>query len=369
MPYLRSVLQTAVRLDVIFDTYRTNSLKTSTREKRGKGVTCRVQGGGRLPLNWKLFLRSNRNKIEICQYIAKYISSAVQIDGKYIICTIDNKIIAYPEGDYSEIEPCNHEEADSRIFLHIKDSITRNKVSTCLIRTVDTDVVVLAIHMASQTGINVFVAIGMGEHFRIIPAHSIAKKLGTTKSKALLLFHSITGCDTTSYFNTKGKKTCWSAWDSFEDITPVFIKLTEDSKSTVDADIAVIERFVIRIYDKNSPILQINDARLNLFAHKTRQIENIPPTQGALIQHTLRAILQARIWYQMTSKTIQEANPTEFGWVKTDNSFKPRWSNLPDIGKSRIFITCGCSKKCQGRCSCKREGLSCSEGCACRGKC
>ena len=40
--------------------------------------------------------------------------------------------------------PCNHEEADTRVLLHVKD-MTRNGYKKLAIRIVDTDVLILAI--------------------------------------------------------------------------------------------------------------------------------------------------------------------------------------------------------------------------------
>ena len=45
--------------------------------------------------------------------------------------------------DFSNLMPCNHEEADSRIFLHMSD-IAESGLRRVAIHTVDTDVVVLA---------------------------------------------------------------------------------------------------------------------------------------------------------------------------------------------------------------------------------
>ncbi len=42
------------------------------------------------------------------------------------------------------LAPCTHEEADTRILLHLEDSV-KQQYNKALIRTVDTDVVVLAI--------------------------------------------------------------------------------------------------------------------------------------------------------------------------------------------------------------------------------
>ena len=45
-----------------------------------------------------------------------------------------------------------------------------------------------------------WIAFGSGKTFRYIPAHSIARTIGPEKSKTLLAFHALTGCDTVSSF-------------------------------------------------------------------------------------------------------------------------------------------------------------------------
>ena len=64
IPYLDKQLQSATRLDVVWDVYTPDSLKESTREKRGKGVRRKVYGKTKLPGNWMDFLRDSVNKKE-----------------------------------------------------------------------------------------------------------------------------------------------------------------------------------------------------------------------------------------------------------------------------------------------------------------
>ena len=47
--------------------------------------------------------------------------------------------------DHSEVSPCSHEEADTRVFVHTEDASSSHK--RIAIRTVDTDVLVIAIAM------------------------------------------------------------------------------------------------------------------------------------------------------------------------------------------------------------------------------
>ena len=83
-----------------------------------------------------------------------------------------------------------------------------------LIRTVDTDVVVLAVSVAQGLGseYELWLAFGTSKYFRYIAAHKIANRLGPEKSLALPMFHALTaGCDTVSSFVGHSKKTAKKA--------------------------------------------------------------------------------------------------------------------------------------------------------------
>ena len=48
--------------DVVFDTYKQVSLKSSARKKYGKGIRRKVQVNSITPTNWRTFLRIDKNK-------------------------------------------------------------------------------------------------------------------------------------------------------------------------------------------------------------------------------------------------------------------------------------------------------------------
>ena len=287
-----------------------------------------------------------------------------------IVSTLKENVITNLEGDFSNLQNCNHEEADTRIFLHLVDAITRSEAGTFLIRTVDTDVVVLSVYAASIYPLTkIYVAFGKGSSFRYIASHAIASTLGYEKCQCLPLFHSFTGCDTTSYFVGKGKKTCWQIWDKYPDISNIFLKIMLGGELESN-DIEIIERYVVLIYDKTNNSYSVNQCRFELFSVSNRNIENIPPTAAALLQHTKRSIFQANIWHQIFKKYIDYPNPNNFGWKETDSEFIPVWSELPEVLEScRQLVSCGCKKGCTSRCKCKKENLPCSHMCKCLGKC
>lgn len=81
---------------------------------------------------------------------------------------------------------CDHEEADTRIVVHVRHALERGAESV-LVRTVDTDVVVILVGklhdlLAYNYLCKVWVAFGMGRHFSVININGICSSLGESKS-------------------------------------------------------------------------------------------------------------------------------------------------------------------------------------------
>ena len=131
----------------------------------------------------------------------------------------------------------------------------------------------------------------------IIAAHEIANFL-KEKAKALVMFHALTGCDTVSSFRGRRKKTAWTAWMSYPEITETFLALLSLPMEDIDQNLLHnIERFIIIVYSKTCTLINVNEARRELFTKGLRTIDNIPPTQGALLEHLKRAVYQAAfVW-------------------------------------------------------------------------
>ena len=203
LPYVTSQLQHASRVDVVFDEYLPDSLKAATRKKRGKGIRRRVEPSSSIPRNWQAFLRIHET--ELFSFLAMKI--AAKETEKQIVSTHRTDVFCTQPRDVAGLAPCTHEEADTRMLLHVEDAVKQGytKVS---VRTVDTEVVVLAVTAAQRLNIDeLWVAFATGRSFRFLAAHEIAKTLGPNKCRALLFFHAFTGCDTVSCFGGRGKKT------------------------------------------------------------------------------------------------------------------------------------------------------------------
>ncbi len=130
-----------------------------------------------------------------------------------------------------------------------------------------------------------WLAFGTGKNFRYIGAHELVAYLGPERSKSLPILHAITGCDTTSTFAGRGKKTAWAVWNTFPEVTDAFLHLASAPRVISSQAMSTIERFVVLLYDRTSTCSNINLARKKLFSKKGRSLEGLPPTQAALEQH------------------------------------------------------------------------------------
>ena len=88
------------------------------------------------------------------------------------------------------------QKADARIFLHALDMRRHSGIQRVMIKTGDTDVVVLAVALFPELNLNkLWIDFGSGQNQSYFPVHAICNSLGAEKSKVLLLFHAFTGCD------------------------------------------------------------------------------------------------------------------------------------------------------------------------------
>jgi hypothetical protein len=376
IPYIASQLETVSRVDIVWDRYFSDSLKQTTRERRmhsGDTQRQRVVPDAPIPVNWGSFLRIEQNKEELFHYLAECVAS-YDAGEKVLISTKDQLIVTNDQNALNDLEylqPCTHEEADTRLLLHVAHC-AKQGLRKVAILTVDTDVVVLAVaHFHAIPVDELWVSFGVGNHFRHFAIHAIANNLKREKSKALLLFHALSGCDTVSSFLGRGKKSAWLAWDACPAVTDTFIGLSSEPEEINPQALKEIERFIIVMYNRTCVLSSVNEARKQLFAQGSRTIENIPPTKAALTQHVKRAVYQAgHVWSQALVAAPDLPSPGDWGWRVTDSGWKPFWTDLPEASTSCYeLVHCGCKKGCKRQCKCRASNLQCTELCNCRGAC
>ena len=270
----------------------------------------------------------------------------------------------------------DQEEADTRMVLHLLNALQRGS-KTCLICTVDTDVVVILIGRFDKlTAIcpmaNIWVAFGTGKNFTYYHVNYIAKTIGAEKSASLPVFHSFTGCDTVSAFYGKAKASAWTAWKCFPEVTEAFCYIAKNPFTDLKTDshlFRLLERLTVVLYDKTSQLCCEKEARQKLFCQKDRvTMEALPPTKAALFEHSKRAIYQAGIWTTADKSIQQVPSPGNMGWTFENERrvWLPHWTELDEVSKAcSHLVRCHCLKACGNACGCHKKGWKCSKRCGC----
>ena len=206
IPYVQSYK--CSRLDIVFDQYKKDSLKSALREKRGDGTKWKVEPQVKIPKKWTNFLHVSENKKELFNFLAVQVTTCPLSNQVY--ATYDTKVLSNTAT--SSMPECTHEEADTRLVVHMMSALQEGNRSI-LIRTVDTDVVVILLGkysdiLSTYPDAEIWIRFGTETSLQNIHLRSVSEKLGVDMSKGLPFFHSFTGCDTVSSFKGKAKKEC-----------------------------------------------------------------------------------------------------------------------------------------------------------------
>ena len=272
-------------------------------------------------------MRVDENKEELFLYLAEQLTTIGTDHGEVVSTKHESVVFNNDRTDAADLSPCTYEEADTRLLLHAADAARRGYTKV-MVRTVDTDVVVIAVAKFQYLSLSeLWIEFGVGKHLKYLPAHDISCSIGEEKSQALLAFHAFTGCDQTSSFAHYGKKTAWEAWGAFNEVTAAFQALSNaPTVDVVDEVMPILERYVTIMYDRTSACMKVNDARRDQFTRKGRDIEAIPPTSDALRQHAKRSTYQAgHCWGNSLVPSPPFPCSSEWGWVKVANDM---WAPL-----------------------------------------
>ena len=194
-----------------------------------------------------------------------------------------------------------------------------------------------------------------------IPIDAVFNKQPSGSASALLAFHALTGCDTTSYIANHTKR---SSWKIFKENHGLLKNL--DIGELTDDTIQSSETFVCRIYNVHRT--DSIDAARHLLFSKTGKPEAMAPTSDALRFHLTRIHYQSRIWRNAHCPTPELPAPSEIGWRLVDSELQPVLMTLSPIPDSCLeMVACSCRKQCKTRrCKCQKSGLRCTSMCACQ---
>ena len=357
------------RIDLVFDQYRVDSIKNATRDGRGSGKRRKIDKNVKVPGNWRDFLSVSENKTELFSLISEQLLETIELcDGKQLFATVKERCKTNQEFDLDALSPCTHEEADTRMFVHAFGAALFGHKKILIVAN-DSDIIVLGVRAFVLSSAIEELWITYSSKTVYIPIHEVASKMEKSFALALPGFHAFTGCDTTSSFKGKGKKTCYATWKGDPSYTPAFLELS-GCNPKIDAVFRILQKFVCHLYGEIGD--DVDAARLDMLIYKGRDFDNMPPTSDALYQHTLRAAHQSgNIWSFMNQSIYDEKDYAEWGYTRTGGNPQPMYTTKPIISKDLpVLAMCGCeSGRCTGKCKCKKLSQSCTPLCKCKLNC
>ena len=158
VPFLESQVTNGIqRMDAVWDSYPPeDNLKAHSQQRRGNRPRTRV-GDGSTPIpksEWNSgFLKNEDNKKELFSFISRKICKS-DVNGTLLLSTYFEGVLTNRNFDVSGLQPCNQAEADTQIVpLHLANAAVHGH-SKAYVRTVDSDIVVLALRFFDTLGLS-----------------------------------------------------------------------------------------------------------------------------------------------------------------------------------------------------------------------
>jgi len=370
---LMSLTRNYDEIILVFDTYRQDSLKSATRDKRRQGrapIQYQVRDDTNIrhiPMN--RFLSHDKTKADLTNYLA---AKTLEYNS-----TAHKRVITSSSGHTSSNEDLlfqdnNHEEADTLLIYHAVLASHRNLPDAQMVFfSPDTDVLVLVIANYDLMLKNTSISMASGVYMGIDP---IWRAIGAERAKALPAFHAFTGADNTGRFSRIGKATWLQPYMKADRDVIASLQMLSTEAEVTETMLANLASFVCAAYSpKGIYIKTISELRWHLFCKHMAESDKLPPTLGALRQHVLRVHIQARVWGQ-ASIALQEPqlDPLQNGYHKeSDGQLKPTMTDALPAPKAIIeMVSCQCKTDCSSaRCSCRTNNLCCTDLCRCGSVC
>lgn len=128
-------------------------------------------------------MRDNANKTELFNFLATKVSELCTTNVIYV--TREDSVVCNQPVNLEGLSKCNHEEADTRLFVHARHAAAEGRKSI-MIKANDTDVLVIGVNVLPDL-INIglqslWIEFGQGKSLRWIPVNDIHTKIGADKS-------------------------------------------------------------------------------------------------------------------------------------------------------------------------------------------
>ena len=310
-------------LMIIMDTYGKKRIKAMTQKRKGhSGRKVLINEKGQaMPKgkDWNTFLQSGDNKTELIKFLANHYKSdsfRSKLDIP-LVFTESNNTWMITSQEVLLLEQCNHHEADTRVVRHA--SLSERPV---VVVATDTDIFVLLIYVVSKVAPAEKWYMKIDKE-RYVDISDVCRTYGKEVCDVMPAYHSMTGCDTTSYPYKVGK------------VKP-FKKMVAHSKFNMLSSAGIIPStlkqlenmltFMQTVMYPGKENEKYVETRIRIYEQqKVKSSLSLLPDKHSSMEHLKRSNLQAYIWKQCLNKDIDYPPPGDNGWKESDDGLIPVW--------------------------------------------
>ena len=193
--------------------------------------------------------------------------------------------------------------------------------------------------------------------------NSIGASLGESQSKALPVFHALSGWDTNSAFNGKGKKSVWQPWQIYDDLTETFVSLVSNPFQLLnlyDEHFQKLERLTVILYDKKVLWAVSMRQEGNCFVRRIEQWTNCHPPRMCYSNLSEAGI---RTTSAQTHIGLVFPSPRDLHRPRYQSHGYQFWMTIPQDSRSCTeLIKCSCKGDCSNY-TCGKANPDCSPLC------
>lgn len=179
----------------------------------------------------------------------------------------------------------------------------------------------------------------------------------------IAFLHCFSGCDTTSGFAGKGKKSIVNSLldaKNLSNLANIFYE-KDANKKDIEKNGLQLMKSIYKCKNDNLTLNQLRFRKYQLAKIKSSFIlANLPPTEGAAEQHCYRAYYQLQTWLG------NDLTATDWGWKQHERGIMPKFTEKELIPEILLkTICCSCETGCNNlKCGCRKHGLKCTNLCS-----
>jgi hypothetical protein len=240
-----------------------------------------------------------------------------------IFYTINDKCYNLQTGEEDEKYSSSQQEADTRIFFHLSELEKQNCKLNVTIDAEDTDVIILAAHIAHHCTCNLFL-------YRRGRVYDCNKLCSAEVAEVIVPLHAYTGADAVSGFYGHGKKSIYEQVTKRQEGMELISKLGEHYTVTTQVCENLIEFTIKTIYSdtKSTTLGQARATKWRQMKHKCTS--RLPPDEDSLRHHIKRANYQTAVWNNYKNPDTPPS-PLNHGWTSRSGILLPIMSSAPAI--------------------------------------